>query len=356
MYVAKPRVSCDCQLEIGAILGLRIRILQANNGDCFIFNVEELGLCFIVDCGYKITYNQHIKQKINKADFLIATHYDQDHILGALPMLQDTPEKFQLNKIYANTPEVTLSRLSWGPISIRQAISLEFLANESNVPISPLIKGESIKLSDECHLKVLSPREEDLVLYKRSIFNYIEQSKSTATQISSSKNSPLTIDELYKRKDCVPSIVSDLPNATSIAFILTYKNKNLLFLGDSHPEIIADSLEELGYGPSNMLELEYIKLSHHGSEKNISKRLLSIISCSNFIISTNGGSSKCRHPHPETLAKLVKLVDRNGSDTITFLFNYPVNKIENKNGSIMSELDKAKNKVVFLETNEVVIS
>ena len=337
-------------------MGLKIRVLQANNGDCFIFNVEELDLCFIVDCGYKITYNQQIRKNINKADFLIVTHYDKDHILGALPLLQDTPNKFQLNRIYANTPEVILSRLSWGPISIGQAISLDFLANESDVPISPLIKGEYLKFSDECSLKVLSPREEDLELYKMDIINHIEKSCGTATQISSGKFSPATVDELNKRRDSVPSIACDLSNATSIAFILTYRNKNLLFLGDSHPDIIADSLEELGYSPSNMLRLEYVKLSHHGSKKNISKRLLSIISCSNFIISTNGGSSKSRHPNPETLAKLAKLVDRNGSDTITFLFNYPVNKIENKNGLMMSDLDKTKHKVVFLEANEVVIS
>jgi beta-lactamase superfamily II metal-dependent hydrolase len=343
-------------MEIGVILGLKIKILQANNGDCFIFNVEELGLCFIVDCGYKITYNQQIRKNINKADFLIVTHYDQDHILGALPLLQDIPEKFQLSKIYANTPEVILSRLSWGPISIGQAISLDSLANESGVPISQLIKGESLKLSDECSLKVLSPREEDLEQYKMDIINHIEQSCGEATQISSGKFTPATVDDLFKTKDSVPSISCDLSNATSIAFILTYRNKNLLFLGDSHPDIIADTLEELGYSPAKKLRLEYVKLSHHGSKKNISKRLLSIISCSNFIVSTNGGSSKSRHPNPETLAKVAKLVDRNENDTITFLFNYSVNKIENKNGIMMSDLDKTKYKVVFLETNEVVVS
>lgn len=91
-------------------------------------------------------------------------------------------------------------------------------------------------------------------------------------------------------------------NGSSISFILEYKGKKLLFLGDSHPQLIKLEIEKLlNQGYSNYFDL--IKVSHHGSHRNTSKKLLELIDSDIFLISTNGGKNK--HPNKETIARIV---------------------------------------------------
>lgn len=91
-------------------------------------------------------------------------------------------------------------------------------------------------------------------------------------------------------------------NGSSISFILEYKGKKLLFLGDSHPQLIKLEIENLlNQGYSNYFDL--IKVSHHGSHRNTSKKLLEIIDSDIFLISTNGEKNK--HPNKETIARIV---------------------------------------------------
>lgn len=77
----------------------------------------------------------------------------------------------------------------------------------------------------------------------------------------------------------------------------------MLFLGDAHPSIIVSSLRELGYSGDNKLQIDLMKVSHHGSKANTSDELLDLIECKCFIISTDGS----RHglPNKETIARIV---------------------------------------------------
>jgi beta-lactamase superfamily II metal-dependent hydrolase len=56
-------------------------------------------------------------------------------------------------------------------------------------------------------------------------------------------------------------------NGSSISFILEYKGKRLLFLGDCHEDIIIEKLTIL-HNNGNNLVFDVVKLSHHGSERN----------------------------------------------------------------------------------------
>ncbi|HHH72936.1 MAG TPA: Zn-dependent hydrolase, partial [Sulfuricurvum sp.] len=88
-------------------------------------------------------------------------------------------------------------------------------------------------------------------------------------------------------------------NASSIAFILKYKKeKNFLFLADADINIINHSLKKLDV---ELLNFEFVKLSHHGSFKNnINKEFLQLINTDKYIILTDGQHKGYRHPHKET--------------------------------------------------------
>ena len=111
----------------------------------------------------------------------------------------------------------------------------------------------------------------------------------------------------------------------------------------------------MGYNESQKISLEYVKLSHHGSITSISLELISILQCSNFIVSTIGGRSNNKHPSKETLCKLAMHVDRGLDEYITFIFNYPIEKYEARNGKYFScdELKEHKIEMLYKKTLEL---
>lgn len=105
-------------------------------------------------------------------------------------------------------------------------------------------------------------------------------------------------------------------NGASIAFILEYKDKKILFLGDAHEDIIMESLDR--YKESGkQLKFDVVKVSHHGSIKNNFKWIENIVA-DNYLISTNG--EKHNHPSKEVIAKILKANEHKK----VLYFNYPV--------------------------------
>lgn len=105
-------------------------------------------------------------------------------------------------------------------------------------------------------------------------------------------------------------------NGASIAFVLEYKDKKILFLGDSHEDIIMESLERYKEN-GKTLKFDVVKVSHHGSIKNNFKWIEDIVA-DNYLISTNG--EKHNHPSREVIAKILK----SNKQKKTLYFNYPV--------------------------------
>ena len=114
-----------------------------------------------------------------------------------------------------------------------------------------------------------------------------------------------------KKKDIIESIIdedifyedNDEVNGSSIAFILEYENKRIMFLGDCHPSVIEEELKKMGFDENNKIKIDLMKISHHGSKGNTSSGLLKIIDCNKFLICTNG--KRFNHPDKEVLARII---------------------------------------------------
>lgn len=89
-------------------------------------------------------------------------------------------------------------------------------------------------------------------------------------------------------------------NMESIAFVLVSGSKKILFLGDSNIEVCRKNLEQI-YG-NTTIKMNLIKLSHHGSKRNISMRFLKQYYSDSYLISA--GDTKLR-PSMETIAMLL---------------------------------------------------
>lgn len=130
-------------------------------------------------------------------------------------------------------------------------------------------------------------------------------------------------------------------NGSSIAFLAEYKDeegeKRCLFTGDAHVDVLNNSIKRLMAADdrrvkNGRLEIDALKISHHGSKNNISKELLDLIDCRKFLFSTNG--QQFSHPDKEAVARVIKYGRAKGGNDPTLLFNYKsaFNKIWEQRG------------------------
>ncbi len=91
-------------------------MFQAGSGDCFLVQVEpdtDNEINILIDCGYNYRrgIKPHLKRIISKGkkiDRFIITHYDADHIQGALTLIKengkaDSPKLFPIDQVWLNT-------------------------------------------------------------------------------------------------------------------------------------------------------------------------------------------------------------------------------------------------------------
>jgi len=320
----------------------------------------------LIDCGYTHTVTNYLKGDLLKIsrvgeclERLILTHVDADHIQGAIKLLKDNnSEKFiEIKEIWHNTFrhlfEKGLQGISKKQESIlkrivqrgyptdeskqgEQVISAEqgttvgarilqgdYLWNNDFYNKSVCVENRrEIPINHESHIYLLSPDSQKLnelkKYWKNELKRYGVNYNHEASQLyddafemlaawekevipkQSQKISSNTelLDELLKRPFGEDKTAT---NGSSIAFVLMVENKRLLFLADAHPDLIVKSLKE--YQTTEKIYFDMIKVSHHGSFRNISQELMDKIDSNKYIFSTNG--KKHSHPDKETIAHII---------------------------------------------------
>ena len=306
---------------------IEIKVYQVKCGDCFYIRYisDSKVINIFVDAGYSGTYKKTFRNDVKeivargeKIDLFVITHIDQDHISGIKPFLKefgiDNVEKFWFNHYdKLNISEETNET----EIGVKDGITLKNYFQTRNREINEIIAGDELAISDEIKFKILSPSVNKLKTFK----NYWkEEGKKYEYEISSKKSSDYnkSIDELLLntfKED------NDIANGSSIAFLLEIGTFKCLFSGDAHPSVLYDSLQKLGYTKEKPLKLDFLKVPHHGSKRNLSNELLEILDCQNFIFSANGVNQDYL-PNKETIARIVTNSTRAIRKSINLHFNY----------------------------------
>lgn len=219
---------------------------------------------------------------------------------------------------------------NWNSLYGGQAINcnnmgLISLTSDINIrTLSP--NSESLRKLEKYWVKELRKKKYDFKLTDDKLFDdayefYLlsqrDSKQNNQNKNVSHKDKKLSLDYLLSKK---MSHDGSSVNGSSISFIIEYKEKKLLFLADSHPRKIHKEIQALVYKFNYDPLFDFIKVSHHGSHRNTSVELLSLIDSPIYLFSTNG--KKNNHPNSETIARIIS---RKKEETHRHLiFNYPI--------------------------------
>jgi beta-lactamase superfamily II metal-dependent hydrolase len=206
-------------------------------------------------------------------------------------------------------------------------------------------------INDEVRITVLSPDNKNLseldeewrkALIKLGYADNIENSQLMddafeiymASLQDHKKNERIVRQVSYRRDDLEDVAREEYDgttskiNASSIAFILEFYDKKLLFLGDSCSETVKCNLRRfLNERSLDKIHFDAVKISHHGSKHNTSMDLLSMIEADRYIISTNGKGRGNSHPDIECVYRIIV---NKSSKNKELIFNYKPIKIFSK--------------------------
>lgn len=378
---------------------ITLKTYQVDEGDSFLISFENKKDHIIIDLGCEKSYYEVIEpdlrrlgQEKNKISLLVITHVDNDHIAGAIPFLKANDinrDIIQVDEIWHNSYKqlqfcrkkekltssneakvlkkiiqsnsvnkdngvsdvgieegisfaslISKYKYSWNTYFNSYAVSVDSIQYYEKEGIKIILLSPNNDKLDKLAKKWLSVLEDKIFNFKIAedqIFDdafefYLKYESVIDTVVSdcSENLSSIDIDTLSKIEEKDTSVT----NGSSISFILEYNGIKILFLGDAHEDIIYHELIRLqnkGY----CLNFNLIKIAHHGSNKNISNRLLQIVESPKYLISTNG--HKYNHPSREAIAKIISKKTEYHKELI---FNY---KIEH----IISEFESLQEKYNF---------
>lgn len=327
-----------------------LRLLTASHGDCIFVRHEEDGkTCnVLIDGGPASTFGSLLGQpmplrklldEVRKHDQVIdlgvVTHVDDDHIGGVLrafsydAYLPSLAKKFWFNS-YSNIAGLfnlsqDTANLAWGiqgpgkETSIQQGISLESRLSSSTAWRAEPLHNECPVLQEgPFSITILSPSIKSLGKLAR---NWEREISKQQMKTSSQENDYATPMSSLVENDIFIEDKS-VPNGSSLALLLEVSTKKILLLADALPSVILEKLSSLGYSENAPLEVDLVKVSHHGSSGNTSADLLKHIKTNCFLISTNGAIFS--HPDKVTIARIIA---SNPQSKIYFNYQSVLNRI-----------------------------
>jgi beta-lactamase superfamily II metal-dependent hydrolase len=314
---------------------LNIEMLQADFGDCLLieYGNPELPFRILIDGGTAGTYAT-LKQRLLKIpegkrriELLVVTHIDADHIGGALALLKNYKELgLEIGDVWFNG----YNQLS-DILGAKQGEDLIAVLFAKNLPWNKAFGGHAVVILPEkplpevqieggATLTLLSP-------YRLQLENLHDKWKEVIEGAGLIPGQPdQKVIEKYKEADDnlgepkIDHLMNStfkqdtaVANGSSIAFILEYRGKKILFGADAYSPILLESLERMA--PDEKVSLDAFKVPHHGSKGNLNLSLLAKINCSRYLISTSG--QRFGHPDMESIARIV-----GSKKKATLYFNY----------------------------------
>lgn len=321
---------------------LAIEMLPAGHGDALVIEYGQ-GTSrhrLLIDAGthhsWKEVGGRLRARKDSSYEVFVVTHVDEDHIGGAIALLDDPVLRDRINHIWFNGfvhidsgssvlgpvhGEQLTERIVNGPYRWNEPFPGGHARRAGGPAVVPTSDSKNADgsvglpafvLPGGARVVLLSPTGAKLKRMKSEWLKEVQKAGLVAGEGSSGHNkSP---KPRAASADTEPTLVSrqrleqlaatverdgSAANGSSIAFVLEFGDKRLLLGADAHADVLVASLARYGQmiGEARP-RIDVFKLPHHASGANVSNELISAMDCRRYLISTNGDS----YDHPDNTA------------------------------------------------------
>lgn len=308
-----------------------IEMLPAGPGDCLWIEYGDPGSPYriLVDGGVPGT-TEALTARMRTAggnprfELLVVTHVDDDHIGGVLGWLENVPAQPDLGEIWFNGQ---FDRGTIGSEDFEQGDRLTRLLAGHGPRWNGLFSGRAVCVEDGAEppefeiaggmvVTVLSPRRCEVDALREKWLAEVRgtllspdasPASETKTDLEERPPCPPIVDVLALDRLASTTIKADpsVSNASSIVIALEYAGKRVILGGDARSKVIEDTIGRWQRDRvEGRLQVDALKLAHHGSRNNTSVALLQALDCRRYLVSTDG-SHHC-HPNDTTIARIAK--------------------------------------------------
>ena len=313
-----------------------LHAVQAQFGDCLIleFGTAAKPRYILIDGGppgnFDADADNAIKKIVGaggKLELVVLSHIDNDHVVGLLDLFAALEEDDANNR----SRRVSVGGLwhnAFGKIidpdgEITQRLqNLMAMAGAANVAM-PLATDAFLGVKEGNRLRILA-KKLDIKTNK----NFQKDLIQIETAKKSIKIGTLTLrvvgpnqtnlDELRKdwlkwlkkMEDKMASNPSQaamdddsVPNLSSIVLLAEANGKTALLTGDARGDHIIDGLKTAKLLKNDRLHVNLLKVQHHGSDRNATRKFFDTITADTYVISANG---KYGNPDLPTLKWIVE--------------------------------------------------
>jgi hypothetical protein len=322
-----------------------LEALRARYGDSLLlhFGEEDDPKLLLIDGGppgvYKETLAPRIEELVQARggelpiEIAMVSHVDQDHVRGLLDFSEellddeDMSDQIQVKGLWHNSFEDLLGPA--GSVSELEAAEAALPA-EAEAVVAGAQEGDDLRENAEKLNWELNAGFDEFVMAPKKGGAVIEFGPLRLTVVGPRKEEiealrvewKAQLEELKKKKDKKAKVSSDdidktPTNLSSIVCLAECGKKRMLLTGDARGDKILDGLEAAGIlEKGGKLDLDLIKVPHHGSSRNLSEEFFDRLRTPKFVISADG-----EHDNPD-IASLEMLSRARRDDEFTIHMTY----------------------------------
>jgi len=329
-----------------------VEMLPAGHGDALVveYGPRDASHQLLIDAGpfhsWEGVRSELMRRRKDRYEVFVVTHIDEDHIGGAISLLDDPDLKHRIDHVWFNgyvhcksggnvlgpvNGEQLTTRISEGGFHWNEGFTPRASVHVGGPVVVPS-SGElpSLDLPGGARAVFLSPNGPKLKALAKAWVAVVEKAglvpgQGDSRHSTSPKPHDREFDPLPDPLDPAALAVlastrasdSSPANAASIAFVLEFEGQRVLFGADAYAGILTKGLRRYAAAVGEARpHFDLVKLAHHGSNANISEEMLGVIDCRRWLISTNGDNFA--HPDDAAIAKVI----RSSTESVTFFCNY----------------------------------
>lgn len=300
---------------------LRLRVIQAREGDCLLL-MHDSGVAtrVLIDGGMTSIYRDHLRPVLadladaqEALDLVVLSHVDSDHVRGLnafFAELRDQRDEGEapliaVSELWHNafsetdddgtvTPRLRSLQQIAGVASVSAAgalstveegSTLRGLARDLRIPVNavrrgrPMLAGKPVEpiVVGGLTVTVVGPTQANLDAIRTQWSAWLDKLEAAPSALAAA------------------ALDKTAPNLSSLQLLVEAEGHRLLLTGDGRGDHLLDALRSLDLlDDEGKIEVDVLKLPHHGSIRNVPPDFFRRAIAKTYVVSANG-----RHDNPD---------------------------------------------------------